>query len=109
MPFEKGQGGRQKGVKNASTTKVEATAERLKCDPFEILCLIAKGDYEALGYMADPISLSDRKDAAKEACKYLYSQRRAIEATGDIETFSERQEAEIQELKEHYKRLREMK
>ena len=76
--------------------KVEETAARLKCDPFEILCRFAMGDWKGLGYETESktcytnagiefeqliISCSDRLLAAKEAARYLYIQKKAVEHT----------------------------
>lgn len=74
-------------------------ARELRVDPFEILLLFAKGDWKALGYPSewdDKISNDvlyqvriieprDRIVAAKEACKYIYPQRKAIDLTTDDE------------------------
>lgn len=91
-------GGRQKGTKNKSRTAVEETAARLKVNPFEVLCLFAKGDWKALGYEAEcyfaekpdgavkmgyVISPEMRVTAAKEASKYLYPQKKALEVSTD--------------------------
>lgn len=70
-------GGKKKGFKKDRS--VEETAERLGCDPFEVLCLFAKGDKKTLG--VKQVTASMRLAAAKEACKYLYSQKRAVEIT----------------------------
>lgn len=87
-------GGRQKGTTNRRTAEVEAIVERLKCNPFEILCLFAIGDWKALGYQkpeatkenpnpSDPvIEPTLRMRAAGEASKYLYPQKREL-STGD--------------------------
>lgn len=75
---------------------IEATIERLEIDPFEVLCLFAKGDWESLGYSGETkISFTAagiefdeylippelRFSAAKEAAKYVYSQKKAVEHT----------------------------
>ena len=85
---------RPKGVRNKRTLAVEEMAAKLKCEPFEILCYFAMGNYEALGYEAktrtcftaagiefeeDIIKPEQRLTAAKEASKYLYSQKKALE------------------------------
>lgn len=47
MPFVKGQpriAGRKKGTPNKSTQTVKEMLERLKCDPFEGMAMIASGD-----------------------------------------------------------------
>lgn len=85
---------RQKGTKNRKTLEVEEIASKLKCNPFEVLCLFAKGDWKALGYenelyfiekpdgqvkMGYVVTPEMRLQGAKEAAKYLYSQKRAVE------------------------------
>lgn len=96
MPFQNGNPGRPKGSKGILNVRVETTAHRLGVDPFEVLCLFAKGDWKALGYKEqskisftnagiefeeDIITPDHRLAAAKEAAKYLYSQRRSVEHT----------------------------
>lgn len=98
MPFDKGSPGRPKGSKNYLTRRVEEIASRIGVDPFEILCLFAKGDWEKLGYDTGRTVTIDqngnkfeellikpelRMSAAKEASKYLYSQKKSIEHTGN--------------------------
>lgn len=99
MGFKKGNKGKPKGAKNKSTQLVEETAARLGLDPFEILCLFAKGDWKALGYDAEMyfvekaegavtghyvVTSEMRLKAAQEACKYLYSTKKAVEiSTGE--------------------------
>ena len=96
MPFEPGNKlspGRPKGSLNRRNEQLYEKAEELNCDPFEILLLFAKGDWEGLGYTKgtksiyteagiieeDLISPQDRISAAKEACHYLYSKKKSIE------------------------------
>jgi hypothetical protein len=96
MPFKKGNPGKPKGAKSAKTRTVEETAERVGVDLFEVLCMFAKGDWKGLGYEDEKetkftsagiefeeyrIKPDLRLHAAKEACKYLYSQKRAVELT----------------------------
>lgn len=84
--------GRPKGVPNKRTQDLIELAEKHECNPFEILLLFAKGDYEALGYkqyqykqygenvveeMTIPPEL--RQKSAKDACEYLFPKRKAIE------------------------------
>lgn len=90
-------GGRQKGTPNKRTT-VQEIAESFDLDPFEVLMMVAAGDWQGLGYDSktrisftaagiefeeDTIKLSDRVTAAKEASKYLYSQKKAVELSGE--------------------------
>jgi hypothetical protein len=90
--------GRKKGSLNYKTQSLIDRANHLGCDPFEVLVLFAKGDWKALGYdsgfyvLEKPdgstkigfvITPETRMQAAKEATKYLYSQRKAVEVTGE--------------------------
>lgn len=96
-----GRGGRPKGAINKKTAQLEDVAKRLKCDPFEILCHFANGDYKALGYEAEcffsekpdgavkmgyVISPDLRVHAAKEAIKYLHAQKKAVELSANPES-----------------------
>lgn len=92
-------GGRVKGSINKRNLQVEEIAAQFNIDPFEVLMMVAAGDWEGLGYDAatrtsfaasgiefeEPvIKLSDRVQAAKEASKYLYSQKQSVAlSTGD--------------------------
>lgn len=81
-------GGRSKGTPNKRTTDAQEIAERLQCDPFEVLCFFAKGDWKGLGYQQKlSIPLEIRAKAAAEASKYLYPQRKAMEHTTGEEGF----------------------
>lgn len=78
-------GGRKKGTPNKRSAEAQAICDRLKFDPFETLCHLARADWEALGY-SEPIFIDPaiRVKAAAEATKYVYSQRKAIEhSTGE--------------------------
>lgn len=107
-------GGRQKGTVNKQTKTLQETAERLGCDPFEILCRFALGDWKGLGYKSEhtltptqkgevverPIITPEiRHKAAAEAAQYLHPKRKAVEHTGEVkQVFEERltpQEIEI--------------
>lgn len=94
-------GGRKKGVANFKTLQVQELADKLGCNPFEILINFAKGDFKALGYENElyfketangevkagyVISPEIRAKCALEACKYLYPQRKAIEVDATITT-----------------------
>ena len=91
-------GGRKKGTPNKDKKKLHEKAEELGVDPFEILLLIAKGDWKGLGYVSETVSrvtkegieieigrieLRDRLNAAKEACNYIHPKRKAIEVSSD--------------------------
>lgn len=96
MAKEKGSpktGGRQSGTPNKRTLKVEEIASQFDIDPFEVLMMIAAGDWKGLGFderskttfspqgieiEEDNVPLSQRCQAAKEAAKYLYSQRQSV-------------------------------
>lgn len=85
--------------KNKRTILVEETAMKLGFDPFRTLCLFAMGDWEKLGYdssvevaetdkgstfIKHTISPELRASCAKDACKYLYSQKQAVEVSGEL-------------------------
>lgn len=79
--------GRPKGIKDIRTQTrrdANAIADRLGCDPFEILVHFAKGDADALGYDGGTIPPDMRLQAAKEASQYLYPKRKAVEHSGEI-------------------------
>jgi hypothetical protein len=78
---------------------VEETAMKLGFDPFKTLCLFGMGDWKALGYDSSvevkesdegqtfikyTISPELRAACAKDACKYLYSQKQAVEVSGNL-------------------------
>lgn len=80
MAFQKGNPGKKKGTRNKSKVAVEETAARLGIDPFEVLCLFAKADWQTLGFeRPDSISPHMQLKAATNACKYLYAQKRSVE------------------------------
>lgn len=87
-------GGILKGGTHHARKSAAELAERLGVDPMEVLLNIVSGNYKALGYKTefvakispngdtvevDRISLDMRLQAAKEACKYLHSQLKAVE------------------------------
>lgn len=87
--------GRKKGTPNKSTLEAIETAQRLGCNPFEILCLIALGDWQRLGYASptivksagdttyevDRITVETRQKAAAAACDYIFPKRKALDIT----------------------------
>jgi hypothetical protein len=96
MPFAKGNksGGRTKGSKNRVIGDVATLVAKLDVDPLEVLLLFSKGDWKSLGYKQEAticytnagieyekftITPEIRMNAAKEAVKYCYSQKKAIE------------------------------
>lgn len=85
--------GRPKGAKNKRTLLVEEIAMRFDIDPFEVLMMVAAGDWKGLGYAEkskttftlqgieveeDNVPLAQRVQAAKEAAKYLYAQKQSV-------------------------------
>lgn len=90
-------GGREKGTPNKDTAELQEICKRLKCSPFEVTILFAKGDWKALGYEAEKyvssesekattykytIDPSVRAKCASDACQYLYAKRKAVEVSG---------------------------
>lgn len=86
--------GRKKGSPNKDSLPLEQKARELDVDPFLILLLFAKGDWESLGYKTatrtmcsksgetyevDSVTADHRLKAAGEACQYLYPKRKAIQ------------------------------
>jgi hypothetical protein len=92
--IQKGQvlnpGGRPKGIPNKRTQETTKIAEELGVDPFRVLLYMAGDMYMELyptfklkpGEEPPHIPMDIRKDAAKEAVKYLYPQKKAVEVTG---------------------------
>lgn len=100
--MEKGQtnnpNGRPKGIPNRRTQELFEKAEELGVNPFEILLLFAKGDFNSLGYreyqhkqigdsVIEELTISPelRQRAAEKACEYLYPKRKAVELSTDDE------------------------
>jgi hypothetical protein len=92
-------GGRTKGTPNKSALPLQEKAKELGCDPFEILCRFALGDWQGLGYDKGITYQSTNKGdliekhiippelrskAAAEAAQYLYPKRKAIEHSGEV-------------------------
>ena len=91
--------GRKKGSKNKRSITVEMIAKRYDLDPFDVLMMIATGDWKGLGFESktkttftmngieveeENIPIGERTKAAKEAAGYLYSKKQAIEvSTGE--------------------------
>tara|TARA_Y100001963_G_scaffold17759_1_gene21945 strand:- start:36226 stop:36594 length:369 start_codon:yes stop_codon:yes gene_type:complete len=106
MARPKGQGktptsGRKKGTPNKRTKHAIELAERLGVDPLEVLLHITSNNWKALGYesgetekvlkdggtiMVERIELKDRLGAAKEACKYVYPTRKAVDFSASEST-----------------------
>jgi hypothetical protein len=88
--------GRKPGTPNKKTQELRDLADKLGVNPFEILLHFAKGNWEALGYegptvtkvtqggvvVEDRISPELRSSSAREACKYLFPQLKAVEHSG---------------------------
>ncbi len=100
MPAPKGHkryGGRSKGTLNKNKKALRDVAASRNVDPFEVLCLFAAGDADALGLPEVPPEL--RLQAAKEACKYLHPQLKAVDHTGVLSAvYRELEEASNDEL-----------
>lgn len=78
---------------------MEEIAQKFDCEPFEILMRVASGDWQFFGFKGDTkvtyspqgieieelnIPFKDRVQAAKEASRYLYSPKQAVDPkTGD--------------------------
>lgn len=88
--------GRKPGTPNRATMDAKRIAEERGCDPFEVLIMFAAGDAKGLGLkpykdatgrrVRPYVPLDMRLDAAKAASKFLYPQRKAIEA--DVNNYS---------------------
>lgn len=87
-------GGRPKGSPNKSTVIISDLAAKLGVNPIEIMLLVAKGDWQSLGYEKESlsrwtnagieyeepvISLESRLAAAKAVSKFLYAERKAVD------------------------------
>jgi hypothetical protein len=94
-------GGRLPGSLNKKNATLEERAEKLQCDPFEILLKFANGDWEGLGYQnecyfreskdgQESITLGYtippdlRLKAASEASKYLFTQKKALQIDSNV-------------------------
>jgi len=92
--------GRKKGTLNRKTKELQDKCDELGVDPFEVLLLMTKGDWKALGYESktrlvsasehgdiyeDTIPPKLRADCAKEVCNYLLPKRKAVEHTGKLD------------------------
>jgi len=123
VPKKKMPPGRPKGSKNKHNKNVDEIAARYNLQPFEVLMMVAAGDWKGLGYDAptrtsfaasgiefeEPvIKISDRIHAAKEASKYLYSAKQAISI--DVNQIHKMSDQEFEEFKKqtieaHYAKL----
>lgn len=88
-------GGRKKGSVNKKTLALAERAEALGVDPWEVLLLYCKGDWQALGYKSATfirytqaganeeytIPPDLRFKAVQEANEYLHPKRKALEIT----------------------------
>ena len=95
-PFQKGErtpGSGRKPTKNVMVVPrsklAAAKSEEMGVDPFEVLLLIAKGDFDALypdTMDSKPgrafVPLDTRMKAAAEAAKYVYPTLKSVEHTG---------------------------
>ena len=95
--------GRKKGSLSKRTVAAMEIADRLKCDPFEVLIHFAKGDWKALGYDSEVYHLEKpdgsikmgfvitpemRITAAKDACRYLYPTKAAVTVSSEDKGFA---------------------
>lgn len=93
-------GGRKKGIPNKTTIQLEERARALGVDFFEIICLFAKGDWQALGYTEEryvtgsndhgtfhkyTIDPAIRAKCALDGANFLYPKRKAVEMSSDPE------------------------
>ncbi len=89
MPFIKGQSGnpsgRGKGSVSVQNRQAAEKARELGVDPFIILLHFASNNWQELGYeSAKAIDPELRVSAAKDACKYIIPQLKAVEhSSGD--------------------------
>jgi len=94
--------GRQKGTPNKTTQELHDKCAELGVDPFHVLLLFAKGDYEALDYEKERVKMVTengdeiteltispelRQKSAKDACEYLHSKRKSTEHSVDDKGF----------------------
>ena len=104
MGFKKGQprdpkAGRKKGTKNKFTFNAEMLARDLGIDPLEICIHIAAGNWEEAGFKEEFIFVEKpdgavtarpcimpemRLAAAKEAARYMYSTKQAVQLSGEV-------------------------
>lgn len=97
--------GRKKGTPNKKSISLIEKAEDYGVDPFEILLMYAKGDWQGLGYddrsetryskSGEPyyvmnITTEHRLRAASEACQYLHPKRKALEIKEDLDPDEDR-------------------
>jgi hypothetical protein len=85
--YGKKTGGRQKGTLNKKSVPAEIMARELGIDPLRVLLLFTGGRWKDLGYDSDVITPDHRINAAKEAVKYIYFQRKTVEL--DSESIAE--------------------
>lgn len=105
MAFKKGvprppTAGRKAGTPNKQTQNLFEIADKVGVSPFEVMCMFAAKDWKGLGYSSeyetrvlkdggtievDRIGPELRLHAAKEAAKYLYPQRKALEVSAESE------------------------
>lgn len=90
--------GRQKGTPNKSTEHIFNLCAKHNFDPVEVLILLAKKDWQALGYeneylekqgfqgvvTYEPMITTDHSiDATKTLVSYMFPKRKAIEITNE--------------------------
>lgn len=94
-------GGRKPGTPNRRSVIARERVEAMGFDPLEGLVLIARGDWEKLGYKAATffkstgessgydehyISPEMRLSATKELCTYIYPKLKSVEVSADPES-----------------------
>lgn len=102
--------GRRKGVPNKRTLHAIEIAQKLNCNPLEILIKFAMGDWKGLGYDSEVYHMATasgdvkagftitpqmRLQAAAEASRYLYSRPKE---TIELLTPQDQQQKDVIEL-----------
>lgn len=104
--------GRKPGTPNKVTQTARDKAEELGVDPYEVLLLFAKGDWQALGYQVgekkvykdgiyttiETITPEMRLHAAKEAVQYILPKKKSLDITTE-------KDLEIARRAEYYAKL----
>ncbi len=76
-------GGRVKGSLNKKTTEILELCEKHDCNPMEVLIEYCKPvDYSRMTPQEALAHASQRFNAAREICKYIYPVKKAVEVSG---------------------------
>lgn len=78
-------GGRVKGTPNKKTRDLFEIAERLDCNPFEVLLHFAKGDYKALGLDPKASTNENMQDIINNAIEGFVDEGRTEKEIEEIE------------------------